>query len=83
MKILKFSIIAILLSLITSCNSDYKCYLASDKGVVVAIKKVDKGNKVIIKLIKDPKEYGFYTHVIFLTRKQYNINDTIYLTKIK
>lgn len=80
MKILKSSIIVILL-FITSCNRDYKCYLASDKGVVVAIKKVDKGNKVIIKLIKDPKEYGFYTHVIFLTHKQYNINDTIYLKK--
>lgn len=80
MKILKFSIIAILLSFITSCDNDYKCYLAGDKGVVVAVKKVDKGNKVIIKLIKEPKEYGFYTHVIFLTNKQYNINDTIYFT---
>ena len=80
MKILKSSIIVILL-FITSCNNDYKCYLSSDKGVVVAIKKVDKGNKVVIKLIKDSKEYGFYTHVIFLTHKQYNINDTIYLKK--
>ena len=64
MKTLKFSIIAILLSFITSCDNDYKCYLSSDKGVV-AVKKVDKGNKVIIKLIKEPKEYGLYTHVIF------------------
>lgn len=81
MKTLKSSIIVILLLFITSCNRDYKCYLASEKGVVVTVKKVDKGNKVIIKLIKDPKEYGFYTHVIFLTHKQYNINDTIYLKK--
>ena len=81
MKVLKFSIIAILLSFMTSCNNDYTCYLSDDKGVVVAVKKVDKGNKVIIKLIKEPKEYGFYTHVIFLTHKQYNINDTIYLKK--
>ena len=81
MKILKSSIIAILLSFITSCNNDNKCYLPSDKGVVVAIKKVDKGNEVIIKLIKDSKDYCFYTHVIFLTHKQYNINDTIYLKK--
>lgn len=80
MKVLKFSIIAILLSFMTSCNNDAACYLSSDKGVV-AVKKVDKGNKVIIKLIKEPKEYGFYTHVIFLTHKQYNINDTIYLKK--
>lgn len=42
METLKFSIIAILLSFMTSCNSDYKCYLASDKGVVVAIKKLIK-----------------------------------------
>lgn len=80
MKISKLSIIAILLSFIISCNNDYKCYLSSDKGVVVAIKKVDKGNKVIIKLINDSKEHGFYTHVIFLTHKQYNINDTVYFT---
>lgn len=37
MKTLKFSIIAILLSFMTSC--DYKCYLPSDKGVVIAIEK--------------------------------------------
>ena len=77
MKILKFSIIAILLSFMTSCDSDIKCYISSYKGVVVGVKKVDKGNEVTIKLIQDPKEYGVYTHdVIF---KQYNINDTIYL----
>lgn len=81
MKILKFSIIAILLSFMTSCDNNYTCYLSGDKGVVVAIEKVDKGNVVTIKLIQEPKEYCSYTHVIFLTHKQYNINDTIYLKK--
>lgn len=66
---------------ITSCNNDYTCYLSSDKGVVVAIEKVENGNEVTIKLIKKHKEYCSYTHVIFLTRKQYNINDTIYFKK--
>lgn len=83
MKTLVFSIIAILLSFMTSCDGDHKCYLSSDKGVVVTVKKVNEGNKVIIKLIKDPEEYSFYTYVIFLTRKQYNINDTIYFTNLK
>ena len=71
MKILKFSIIAILLSFMTSCDNDFKCYISSDKGVVVGVKKVDKGNEVTIKLIQDHKEHCVY--------KQYNINDTIYL----
>ena len=81
MKILKFSIIAILLSFMTSCDRDTPCYISSDKGVVVGVKKVDKGNEVTIKLIQDHKEYCVYTHVTFLTHKQYNINDTIYLKK--
>lgn len=79
MKILKFSIIAILLSFMTSCDSDYICYLPSDKGV--GIEKVEIGNRVTIKLIQNHKQSCVCTHVIFLTNKQYNINDTIYLKK--
>ena len=79
MKILKFSIIAILLSFITSCAGT--CYVPSDKGVVTSIKKVDKCNEVTIKLIKDYKQSDNNTYIIFLTYKQYNINDTIYFTK--
>lgn len=81
MKILKFSIIAILLSFMTSCDSDYICYLPSDKGVVVGIEKVEIGNRITIKLIQKYKQRCVYDHVIFLTNKQYNINDTIYLKK--
>jgi hypothetical protein len=81
MKVLKFSIIAILLSFMTSCESDYVCYLPSDKGVVIGIEKVENGNRVTIKLIQNHKQSGVYTHVIFLTDKQYNINDTIYFKK--
>lgn len=79
MKILKFSIIAILLSFITSCDGTF--YVPSDKGVVTSIKKVDKCNEVTIKLIKDYKQSDNNTYLIFLTYKQYNINDTIYFTK--
>lgn len=81
MNILKVSIIAILLSFMTSCESDYVCYLPSDKGVVIGIEKVENGNRVTIKLIQNHKQSGVYTHVIFLTNKQYNINDTIYFKK--
>lgn len=37
MKILKSSISVILLLFITSCNRDYKCYLASDKCTIINI----------------------------------------------
>ena len=82
MKTLKFSIIAILLSFMTSCdnNYNYTSYLPSDKGVVVAIEKVDKYNEVTIKIIQEYKKRCSY-NLIFLTNKQYNINDTIYLKK--
>lgn len=80
MKILKFSIITVLLSFITSCDSDYTCYLPSDKGVVIGIEKVENGNRIAIKLIQKHEQRGVYSHVIFLTNKQYNINDTIYFT---
>lgn len=79
MKILKFSIIAVLLSFITSCDGTF--YVPGDKGVVTSIKKVDKCNEVTIKLIKDYKQSDNNTYLIFLTYKQYNINDTIYFTK--
>lgn len=41
MKILIFSIIAILLSFMTSCDEN-KYYIPNDKGVVVNIKKSSK-----------------------------------------
>lgn len=81
MGILKFSIIAILLSFITSCDNDAACYIPSDKGIVTSIEKVENGNEVTIKLIQNPKKCCVYTHVVFPTRKQYNINDTIYFKK--
>ena len=81
MKTLKFSIIAILLSFMTSCDNNYTCYLPSDKGVVVAIEKVDKYNEVTIKLIHEYKQRCAY-NLIFLTNKHnININDTIYFKK--
>ena len=82
MKTLKFSIIAILLSFMTSCDNNYTCYLPSDKGVVVAIEKVENCNKITIKLIQKYKQRCAY-NLIFLTNKQYNINDTIYFKKLK
>lgn len=50
MKILKFSVIAILLSFITSCDDRY--YMPNDKGVVVAIQGMSNGNEVTIRIIK-------------------------------
>lgn len=81
MGILKFSIIAILLSFITSCDNDSVCYIPSDKGVVVGIEKVEIGNRITIKLIQKYKQTRVYNYVIFLANKQYNINDTIYFKK--
>lgn len=82
MKILKFSIIAILLSFMTSCDNRYYSY--NDKGVVVSIRKVQNENEVTIEIIRNPKQRnlgGIETYITFLTNKQYNINDTIYFTK--
>lgn len=79
MKILKFSIITILLSFMTSCDNTW--YSPGDKGVVNSIKKVDKGNEVTIKIIQDYKQSTTNTYIIFITHKQYNINDTIYFAK--
>ena len=81
MKILKFSIITILLSFITSCDLEY--YSNSDKGVVVRIEKVNYGNEVTIRMIKYLKRSDVDTYITFLTNKQYNINDTVYFTKLK
>lgn len=83
MKILKFSIIAILLSFMTSC-CDNRYYSPNDKGVVVSIQKVQNENEVTIVIIRNPKQRdlsGIETYITFLTNKQYNINDTIYFTK--
>lgn len=83
MKILKFSIIAILLSFMTSC-CDNRYYSYNDKGVVVSIQRVQNENEVTIEIIRNPKQRnlgGIETYITFLTHKQYNINDTIYFTK--
>lgn len=81
MKILKFSIIAVLLSFMTSC--DYKFYCNNDTGVVVNIQKDVNGNEVTILLIKDSTQNSVNTYITFLTHKEYNINDTIYFTNLK
>lgn len=84
MGILKFSIIAILLSFITSCDNDVACYIPSDKGVVIGIQKVQNENEVTIMIIRNANQRdlsGIETYITFLTNKQYNINDTIYFTK--
>lgn len=81
MKILKFGIITILLSFMTSCDLEY--YSNSDKGVVVRIEKVNYGNEVTIRMIKYLKRSDVDTYITFLTNKQYNINDTVYFTNLK
>lgn len=79
MKILKFGIIAILLSFMTSCYY----YSYSDKGVVTSIEKVKNGNEVTIKMIKYLKQSNVDIYIAFLTNKKYNINDTVYFTNLK
>ena len=84
MKVLIFIIIVTLL-FISHCT-DNKYYINNDKGVVVNIKKGKNDNEVTIKMISHPDKTnltGVETYVIFLTRTQYNINDTIYFTKLK
>lgn len=78
MRILKFSIIAILL-LITSCV-DNEFYILNDKGVVTNIQKDINGNQVTIVIIKDSMQNSINTYITFPTYKQYNINDTVYFT---
>ena len=79
MKILKFSIIAILLSFMTSCDGRY--YMPNDKGVVVAIQGMAKGNEVTIRIIRSSIRTVGSTYITFYTHKSYSINDTIYFTK--
>lgn len=84
MKVLIFIIIVTLL-FITHC-ADNKYYINNDKGVVVNIKKVKNDNEVTIRMIRHTDKTnltGVETYVTFLTRMQYNINDTIYFTKLK
>lgn len=77
MKILKFSIIIVLLLFITSCN---RYYIPSNKGVVINIKKVENINEVTIK-ISTSKISSTDAYITFPTNKQYNINDVVYFTK--
>lgn len=84
MKVLIFIIIVTLL-FISHCT-DNKYYIHNDKGVVVNIKKGKNDNEVTIKMISYPDKTNLTdveTYVTFLTRTQYNINDTIYFTKLK
>lgn len=84
MKVLIFIIIVTLL-LITHC-ADNKYYINNDKGVVVSIKKVKNDDEVTIRMIRHTDKTNLTnveTYVTFLTRTQYNINDTIYFTKLK
>lgn len=84
MKVLIFIIIVTLL-FITHC-ADNKYYINNDKGVVVNIKKGKNDNEITIRMISHPDKTnltGVETYVTFLTRSQYNINDTIYFTKLK
>lgn len=84
MKVLIFIIIITLL-FISHCT-DNKYYINNDKGVVVNIKKVQNDNEVTIRMISHPDKTNLTdveTYVTFLTRTQYNINDTIYFTKLK
>ena len=84
MKVLIFIIIVTLL-FISHCT-DNKYYINNDKGVVVNIKKGKNDNEVTIKMIRHPDKTNLTdveTYITFLTRTQYNINDTIYFTKLK
>lgn len=78
MRTLKFSIIVILLSFITSCVDDF-C-ISNDKGVVINIQKYMDCNQVTIMIIDDSVQNGINTCITFPTHKQYNINDTVYFT---
>ena len=84
MKVLIFIIIVTLL-FISHCT-DNKYYINNDKGVVVNIKKGKNDNEITIRMISHPDKTNLTdveTYVTFLTRAQYNINDTIYFTKLK
>lgn len=79
MRIEKFSIIAILLSFMTSCT-DNQFHINNDKGVVTNIQRDIDGNQVTILLISDSTQNIVNTYITFPTHKHYNINDTVYFT---
>nr|DAW35397.1 MAG TPA: protein of unknown function (DUF4969) [Caudoviricetes sp.] len=86
MKILKFGIIVILLSFMTSCSNNPRYYVPNDKGIVVGIQKVQNDNEVTIMIVRNPKQgdlRSIDTYITFLTHKKYNINDTVYFTNLK
>lgn len=78
MKIIKFSIIAILLSFMSSCDNRFYCH--NDRGIVVNVRKDVNRNEITILLIKDSSQNTINTYITFPTHKQYNINDTVYFT---
>lgn len=78
MRKLKFIIIVILLSFITSCDNEFYCH--NDKGIVVNIQRDIDGNQVTIMIIKGSKQNIRDTYITFTTHKHYNINDTVYFT---
>ena len=78
MRILKLSIIAILLSFMTSCDNRFYC--RNDRGIVVNIRKDVNRNEVTIMIIEDSLQKSINTYITFPTHKQYNINDTVYFT---
>lgn len=49
MKIIKFSIIAILLSFMSSCDNRFYCH--NDRGIVVNVRKDVNRNEITILLI--------------------------------
>ena len=81
MKILKFGIIAFLLSFMTSCDGRH--YITNDKGVVVAIQGMEKGNEVTIRILRSSIRTVGSTYITFYTHESYSINDTIYFTNYK
>ena len=78
MKIIKFSIIAILLSFMSSCDNRFYCH--NDRRIVVNVRKDVNRNEITILLIKDSSQNTINTYITFPTHKQYNINDTVYFT---
>lgn len=78
MRILKFSIIAVLLFTTSCIYNDF--HICNDKGVVTKIQRDIDGNQVTIMIIKGSKQNSRDTYITFPTHKHYNINDTIYFT---
>ena len=78
MRILKFSIIAVLLFTTSCIYNDF--HICNDKGVVTKIQRDIDGNQVTIMIIEGPKQNIRDTYITFPTHKHYNINDTVYFT---